>query len=179
MKRTTQTLLNALLALATTALVATTAQANSTLIVEDLVTITVSNTAKSDKKGASKPSSKPSVDKSKAAMTKKGSAGGGTTTQQVPLAIISSTYEAAASSSGGRPSQTTAQAYVITRAMDEHSSVIEDAADRGRAFNAAVIGSGSGSIRLDNVYLSNYSVSISGGQSTESFKVHFQSQDVN
>ena len=182
MKPDTRQLFTALLATASIALVATPAQADSTLIVEDLVTVTVTNSStsgKGDKKGAARPGSKLTIDKQQSTKGKPGSTSPSTTTQQVPLAIISSTFEAGASSSGGRPSQATAQAYVITRSMDDHSSVIEDAADRGRAFNAAVIGSGSGSIRLDNVYLSSYSVSISGGQSTETFKVHFQSQDVN
>jgi hypothetical protein len=158
-------------------LASTLAFADTTLIVQDLVTVTTTSGSKQDTRTQSATKS-PSTSKY---ATTKGLTGssGGTTTQQVPLSILSSQYQAGSPASGGRSSSANAQSYVITRTMDEHSSVIQDAADRGRAFNAAVISSGSSTIRLDNVVLSSYTTSMGGGQSTETFKVHFQTRNVN
>lgn len=159
-------------------LASTLAIADTTLIIQDLVTVTT--TSGGSKKDARTASAAKSIATSKYANTK-GQTGSssGTTTQQVPLSIVSSQYQAGTSATGGRSGPASSQSYVITRNMDAHSSVIQDAADRGRAFNAAVISSGGSTIRLDNVVLSSYTVSMGGGQSTETFKVHFQTQNVN
>ena len=74
--------------------------------------------------------------------------------------------------------------YVITRNQDAKSPLVADAANTGRAFQ-------SGGLRIpinanqvsrhvfSQLYLSNYSSSSSQGQSsTESFRVHFESEDV-
>ena len=98
--------------------------------------------------------------------------------KHVALEIQSSTYQAASASSSGRRGASSGQAYVVTRAMDQASSVIQDAASRGKAYNSAIISDGSSQIRLENVYLSSYSTTMGGGQSTETFSVHFQNQQV-
>lgn len=98
--------------------------------------------------------------------------------KQPAIEIQSSTYQAASSGGGSQRGGASGQAYVINRAMDRASSYIQDAASRGKFFKSAVISSGSSQILLENVYLSSYSTSMGGGQSTEIFSVHFQSQQV-
>jgi len=166
------------------------AQAQTTLIVEGLIEAPASTSNSSNAKKDAKRSKK-EVKKGKIA---KGNNKASKLTQSknpqtaaapVVLDVISANYEAGTSGNAG--SRTSgggnAEAYAITRNMDDNSDDILQASQNGRVFNAAVIsnrtGSNTSTIRMDRVYLSSYSTSMSNGQSVESFKIHFQSQSVN
>ncbi len=72
---------------------------------------------------------------------------------------------------GGGSSQQTV--WIISRAQDRYSSAIQDAANRGRAFKRVLLKIGSNEHVLDNAYISNFSISASGSNSTETFYIHF------
>lgn len=71
--------------------------------------------------------------------------------------------------------------YVITRNIDAASSAISNAAQTGKYYNKITMGftlaDGSRStIVLENTVLSDYATNISGGSSTETFKIFYQTQ---
>ena len=72
---------------------------------------------------------------------------------------------------GGGSSDATV--WVITRNQDRYSNLLQDAANRGRAFKRVVLKIGNNRHNLEQALISNFSISASGNSSTETFYIRF------
>lgn len=63
--------------------------------------------------------------------------------------------------------------WIISRVQDQFSNAIQDASNRGRAFNNLVVTIGRNRQELRQGLISNYSISASGNTASETFYIQF------
>ena len=82
----------------------------------------------------------------------------------------------------GRRGAPPSQYYLVTRTPDQHSTDVEDAADRGRAFRKVLLvtrlADGSKVVReFDQAFISDYNVTLGQG-SRETFRINYNNETV-
>ena len=98
------------------------------------------------------------------------------------MPIISAQMQTASPQGTGRSRTPGGNYFLVQRNMDSSSSTISNYSQKGRLIKYAVIrhtlGNGStAEEHLTNVLISQYSQSIGGGGSTESFRVFYQNRE--